>query len=227
MSNLRVCLWYFFTVSMAQCRLNSIRRENMWNWFSFTTKHLSQSECSHCCLNVIFHYIPPDEGKYVFLWPWKNKTLARGWVYDCLLSFFISLCKHCCVRGISLSLDAWVHFSFMPRFPETHTKSDTLAAHSQTVRAEQRRHLWWSELKSLWCCASLWGWFQLLCALQGCSSYGLSHQIRNGTYTPLLFLNNQHIVFSSCLSTTQHICSIMYGLLRGNGEEGWRIQGGK
>lgn len=147
-------------------------------------------------------------------------------MYDCLLSFFISLCKHCCVGGISLFLDARVHFSFMPRFPETHTKSDTLAVRSQTVRAEQRRHLWWSELKSLWCCASLWGWFQLLCALQGCSSYGLSHQIRNGTYTPPLFLNNQHVVFSSCLSTTQHICSIMCGLLRGNGEEGWRIQGG-
>lgn len=84
-----------------------------------------------------------------------------------------------------------------------------------------------ARLKSLWCCTSLWGWFQLLCALQGCSSYGLSHQIRNGTYTPPLFLNNQHIVFSSCLSTTQHICFIMYGLLRGIGEEGWRIQGGK
>lgn len=141
----------------------------MWNWFTFTTKTpvTDWTDCSHCCLNVIFHYIPPDEGRYVFLRPWKNKTLERGWVCDCLLSFFISLCKHCCVRGISLFLDARVHFSFMPRFPETRTKSDTLTVHSQTVRAEQRRHLWWNKLKSLWCCAGLWGWFQLLCALQG------------------------------------------------------------
>lgn len=135
----------------------------MWNWFTFmsNTPVTDWTDCSHWCLNVIFHYIPPDEGRDVFFFTYGKKM--RG----CLLSFFISLCKHCCVRGVSLFLDARVNFSFMPRFPETHTKSDTLTVRSQTVRAEQRRHLWWNKLKSLWCCASLWGWFQLLCALQG------------------------------------------------------------
>lgn len=42
-----------------------------------------------------------------------------------LLSVLISLCKQCCVRGISLFLDVRVNFAFMPRFPETHTENDT------------------------------------------------------------------------------------------------------
>lgn len=115
------------------------------------------------------------------------------WVYDCLLSFLISLCKHCSVRGISLFLDARVNFSFMPRFPETHTKSDTLTVRSQTVRAERRRHLWWNKLKSLWCCASLWGWFQLLCALQG----------RPPTASPTkLEMAPVHLPYSETISTS-------------------------
>lgn len=149
---------------VAYCALNLMKKENMWNWFIFmsNTPVTDWTDCSHWCLNVIFHYIPCDEGRDVFFF-----THGKKKVCGCLLSFFISLCKHCCVRGISLFLDARVNFSFMPRFRETHTQSDTLTVRSQTVRTEQRRHLWWNKLKSLWCCASLWGWFQLLCALQG------------------------------------------------------------
>lgn len=140
-----VCLFWPI-VLWTQCG-----RKHMWNSFIFisNTPVTNCTDCSHRYLNVIFHYSPPVEGSNIFI------------------LLFISLCKQSCVRGISLFLDVRVQFSFMPRFPETNTKNDTLTVRSQTVRAEQWRHLWWNKLKSLWCCASLWDWFQLLCAFQG------------------------------------------------------------
>lgn len=141
----------------------------MWNWLPSRLKHPSPIALTAHMLfkcHIPLHS-PWRKADLFFFAREKNKTLERGWVCDCLLSFFISLCKHCCVRGVSLFMDARVNFSFMPRFPETHTKSDTLTVRSQTVRAEQWRHLWWNKLKNLWCCVSLWGWFQLLCAAQG------------------------------------------------------------
>lgn len=149
-------------------KLGSLRSEideegkGMWNWLPSRPKHPSPiAPTAHMLFkcHIPLHSLWRKADMFFFACG-KNKTLERGWVCDCLLSFFISLCKHCCVGGVSLFLDARVNFSFMPRFPETHTKSDILTAHSQTVRAEQWRHLWWNKLKSLWCCVSLW-------ALQG------------------------------------------------------------
>lgn len=42
-------------------------------------------------LNVTFYNRPTDRGR-------NNKTLVQERASDCLLSLFISLCKHCCVR---------------------------------------------------------------------------------------------------------------------------------
>lgn len=42
-------------------------------------------------LNVTFYNRPTDRGR-------NNKTLVQERACDCLLSLFISLCKHCCVR---------------------------------------------------------------------------------------------------------------------------------
>lgn len=110
-----------------------------------------RSGSSNRYLNVTFCTRPTDRGR-------NNKTLC-----DCLLSLFIALRKHRDVRG-SVRMQGYIFLSchFM-RFAETYSGSDTLAAHSQTARAERRQHLWWNnKLKRLWCCSSVSGWFQLL-----------------------------------------------------------------
>lgn len=127
----------------------------------------------------------------------KTKTWEHGRLRDCLLSFFISLCKHRCVRGISLFSDARVlfFFSFMPRFSwnsyrEWHTRgalADSESCANKTPLMKRAKEPLMSRK------------FMRLIPAALCSSrpstYGLSRQIRNGTCTPPLFLNNQHLLF--------------------------------
>lgn len=111
-----------------------VLKMNIWNCLTFTsnTPVIDCNGCTRQHLNVIFQHFPPDEARQSFS---LIKTHGSESVCDCLLSFLISLCKQCCVRAISLFLDAGVNFSFMPRFPETNTKSDTLGVRSQTWEA--------------------------------------------------------------------------------------------
>lgn len=149
--------------------------------------------------------VPLRSRTYVFLCQWKkNETLRHGWVCDCLLSFFISLCKHSCVGGISLFLDARVHFFHAKvswnSYQEWHTRGalvDTESRATKTPLMKQAK-------EPLMLCEFMRLIPAALCS-SGPSSYGLSHQIRNDTCTPPLFLNNnkiKHIMFASCLSTT-------------------------
>lgn len=111
------------------------------------------------------------------------------------------------------------HFSFMPRFPETHTGSDTLMvalAHWQAVRAELRRHLLMKRAKdSLMLC----GFTRLipaaLCSSR-LSSTGLSHQIRNGTKLEILKQSPYHVclLFVDLITYLFHYVRLIEGAVR-------------
>lgn len=163
---------YFF-VSMCP-ELNKEKKQNTRNRFTSTCNMpvTDWTDCSHWCLNVIFHYNSLWRRQTCFSLPMEKKTKKNGSTDECVTAFF-----HFSFPYVNIVVLEEYHFSRMQEyfsfflscqdFPETHTGSDTLAGRLQTVRAAQTRHLWWNELKSLWCRASLWGWFQLLCALQG------------------------------------------------------------
>lgn len=168
---LSAMLLYIFLLA---CALNSTKKKNKTRE---TDLHphvtcLSQIEL----LTLVFKcHIPlqfPLTKADLFFFAHGKKTKKLGSTDECVTAFF-----HFSFPYVNIVVLEEYHFSRMQEyfsfflscqdFPETHTGSDTLAGRLQTVRAAQTRHLWWNELKSLWCRASLWGWFQLLCALQG------------------------------------------------------------
>lgn len=87
----------------------------------------------------------------------------------------------------------------MPRFPETHTKSDTLSVLADSESQATKTPLMKQAEKPLMQCEFMRLIPAALCSSRP-SSYDFFHQIRNGTCTPPLFLNNQRSLFSSCLS---------------------------
>lgn len=115
---------------------------------------VDRSGGSNRCLNVTFYNRPTDRGR-------NNKTLVQERASDCLLSLFISLCKHCCARE-NMWMQGYIFLSChgLLKLIAGVTPSQ---ARSQTAGAEQRQHLWWNnKLKKLWCCTTVSGWFQLL-----------------------------------------------------------------
>lgn len=143
--------------------------KRMWRWFTFMSNTLVRdwTDCSRSCLNVIFHCIPPDKVRDIS--SLSIRKIKHRSVDEYVTAFF-----HFSFPYVNIVVLEEYHFSKMQEYIflscQDFLKLIPRVTHSvcsQTVRAKQRRHLWWSKQKSLWCSVSLWGWFQLLCAPQG------------------------------------------------------------
>ena len=148
--------------------------------------------------------IPPDEGRLVFLCPWKEiNKIKLGSADEYLTSAFF----HFSFPYVNIVVLEEYHFSrmreyvffppssFMPRFSwnsyrEWHTRgalADSESRANKTPLMKRAKEPLMSRK------------FMRLIPAALCSSrpstYGLSRQIRNGTCTPPLFWNNQHLLF--------------------------------